>query len=377
MHGTGKPLGRWTSDVPDDARACARDVARVLDAAQRVLVLGHAGADGDVAGSSLALAQALRERGKTVTVYNEQPYQDVHAWLVGGDSVVNEIDADAHFDATVVVDAADPDRCGAHFPDAERRGVFVWMDHHQIDEPPGDLNYVDLTAAAVGEMVAEVLDALEHEISKETAKALYCSLMSDTGGFRYGNTSARALRLAGRLVAAGVDPWEMTERLYESQEEERVRLLGRALSTLWRSECGRVGIVTVTEDDMDATGATPEHVHGIVNHVRGVRGVEVAILLRELRDRTKVVVRSRGNVSVGRIAELLGHRGSSRSASFVVEHTVAEARERVAAAAREIVNDTLPVAPAETLADVPVPEPRRSRRKGRRDKRPRPRAAVR
>lgn len=368
MHGTGAPLGRFTSEVPQEAREAARQVAAVLERAERVLVLGHVGADGDVAGSSLGLAQALRERGKHVTVYNERPYAEAHAWLVGAAEVETELAPDARFDATVVVDAADPARCGRDFPSAERRGVFVWMDHHRIEDPPGDLNYVDLTAAAVGEQVAEVLDAMGHPLSKPVAEALYTSLMSDTGGFRYGNTSARAFVLAGRLVAAGVDPWEVTQRLYESQAEERVRLLARALSSLWRSPCGRIGIVTVRDEDMEAAHAHEEHVHGIVNHVRGIRGVEVAVLLREHDGRTRVVVRSRGNVPVTRIAERLGGRGHANSASLSLEGDADQAFTRVVEAATEVVREALALSSqAPPSGDgARTAEPSRGQRRGRR-----------
>lgn len=369
MHGTGAPLGRFTSEVPPDAKEAARQVAAVLDGAERVLVLGHVGADGDVAGSSLALAQALRERGKDVTVYNERPYSEAHAWLAGADGVKTSLPPQARFDATVVVDAADPTRCGRDFPPAERRGVFVWMDHHRIERPPGDLNYVDLTAAAVGEQVAEVLDAMGHPLSKPVAEALYTSLMSDTGGFRYGNTSARAFALASRLVAAGVDPWEVTQRLYESQAEERVRLLARALSSLWRSPCGRIGIVTVRDEDMEAAHAHEEHVHGIVNHVRGIRGVEVAVLLREHEGKTRVVVRSRGNVPVTRIAERLGGRGHANSASLTLDTSADEAFTRVVAAATDVVRDALSSSsqPPSGGADGARPvEGTRGQRRGRR-----------
>lgn len=341
MHGTGAPLGRFTSEVPAEAREAAQKVAAVLERAERVLVLGHAGADGDVVGSSLALAEALRERGKKVTVYNEHPYPEIHSWLVGAEHVQTSLAENARFDVTVVVDAADPARCGRHFPPPERRGVFVWMDHHRIEHPPGDLNYIDLTAAAVGEQVAEVLDAMGHPLSKPVAEAIYTSLCSDTGGFRYGNTSARAFQLASRLVAAGVDPWEVTQRLYESQAEERVRLLGRALSSLWRSPCGRIGLVTVRDEDMAAVHANEEHVHGIVNHVRGIRGVEVAVLLRESGERTRVIVRSRGNVPVTSMAERLGGRGHANAASLSLEGDAEQVFSRVVEAATAVVEEAL------------------------------------
>jgi phosphoesterase RecJ-like protein len=376
MHGTGGPLGRYTQDVPEDALRAAEAAASALEGAERVLVLGHVGADGDVVGASLGLAAALREMGKDVTVYNERPYPEAYAFLAGAKEVVTSLPADARFDATVVVDAADPDRCGRDFPDAERRGVFVWMDHHRLDEPPGDVNYIDLTAAAVGEQVVQVLDAMGHGISGPVAHCVYVSLVSDTGGFRYGNTSARAHALAGRLVAAGVDTWDMTERLYESQAEERVRLLGFALSTLWRSPDGRVGVVSLSQRDMEQAGALEEHVHGIVNHVRGIRGVEVAVLLRELDKGTKVIFRSKGKVPISRIAELLGGRGNPRSATVMLDESVPSAREQVVRVASEIVNDSVGPMPADELRETPIPEPISRRRPAREGKRPRRRAPA-
>lgn len=332
MHGTGAPLGRHTTDAPAEAREAARLVAQTLEKAQRVLVLGHAGADGDVCGSSLGLAAALRELGKDVTVYNEEPYPGAYRWLPGGAEVVTELSSRARFDCTVVVDAARPDRLGRDFPPPARRGTFVWIDHHKIDLPPGDVSYVDPTAAAVGEQIADVLDVMGHPFSLDVAQCLYASLLADTGGFRYGNTSARAFRLAARLVEAGVDPWQMTERVYESQDEARMRLLGKVLSSMWLSPCGRAGLVEVRAHDMSQLGARGEHVQGLVNHVRGIKGVEIAVLLRELPDGTAVVLRSRGNIAAAPIAAALGGRGHKNAATFTVESDLATTRSKVVAA---------------------------------------------
>ncbi len=329
MHGTGAPLGRYSEEVPQDAKDSAARAAERLESAKRVLILGHAGADGDVAGSSLALAGALRERGVDVTVYNQEPLSEIFAFLPGADTVVDAIAPDAHFDVTVVVDTADPARCGRDFPPAERRGTYVWVDHHRLDNPPGDLNYIDLTAAAVGEQIAEILDALGHPLSKPVAECLYASLMTDTGAFRYGNTSTRAFRLAGRLVAAGVEPWEMTQRLYESQDPARVRLLGSALSSLEMSASGRWGMLVVTDADVAAAGADEAHVHGIVNHVRGIRGVEVAVLIRMFEKHSRVIFRSRGRVAIAPIAKTLGGKGTKNAAKVDIDAIGDAARDRV------------------------------------------------
>ncbi len=336
MHGTGEPLGRFTTDLPDGTIEAARRVARVLEKAQRVLVCGNTGADGDVAGSTLGLATALRRLGKEVVVYNDEAYPQAFNWLPGADDVVGFVSGDDRFDASVIVDAARFDKVGVSFPDKARRGVLCWVDHHKNDAPPGDVNFIDLTAAAVGEQVAMILDQMGVALDADVARCLYASIVADTGGFRYGNTSARVFRLAARLVEAGVEPWEMTEHIYESQDEARVRLLGRALDGLWRSSCGRVGIVTVRVADLVELGAAEEHVQGLVNHVRGIKGVEVAVLLRELApDTVRVIFRSRGNVAITPIAQGLGGKGSKNAGSVVVAADVHEAREAVIAATHQ------------------------------------------
>ncbi|HEY1097409.1 MAG TPA: DHH family phosphoesterase [Myxococcota bacterium] len=340
MHGTGEPLGRYTTDLPEGALDQADAVAAVLVAAKRVLVCGNTGADGDVAGSTLALRLALLRLGKEVVVYNDEAYPDAFAWLPGGRTVVTALADDDRFDATVVVDCAKLERLGRTFPTKERRGTWCWIDHHRIDVPPGDVNYVDLTAAAVGEQIALVLDALsarvgENLLDADVGRCLYASVLTDTGGFRYGNTSARALRLAARLVEAGVDPWEMTEHIYESQDEARVRLLGRALDGLVRSSCGRLGLVQVRVSDLVELGAVEEHVQGLVNSVRAIKGVEIAALVRELGpEQSRVIFRSRGNIAITPIAVGLGGKGTKNAGSAVIGGDIDSVSDVVVAAAQ-------------------------------------------
>ena len=344
MHGTGEPLGRFTTELPEGAHDHADAVAAVLFDAQRVLVCGNTGADGDVAGSTLALRLALQKLGKDVVVYNDEAYPEAFAWLPGGHAVVTSLGADERFDATVVVDCAQVDRLGRTFPSADRRGVYCWIDHHKNDAPPGDVNFIDLTAAAVGEQIALVLEALQARVGADrginlldvdVARCLYASVLTDTGGFRYGNTSARALRLAARLVEAGVDPWEMTERIYESQDEARVRLLGRALDGLVRSSCGRLGVVHVRVRDLVELGAVEEHVQGLVNSVRAIKGVEIAALVRELSpEQSRVIFRSRGNIAVTPIAVGLGGKGTKNAGSAVIGGDLQSVSDVVVAAAQ-------------------------------------------
>ena len=300
MHGTGEPLGRFTTELPEGAHDHADAVAAVLFDAQRVLVCGNTGADGDVAGSTLALRLALQKLGKD--------------------------GADERFDATVVVDCAQVDRLGRTFPSADRRGVYCWIDHHKNDAPPGDVNFIDLTAAAVGEQIALVLEALQARVGADRGINL---IDVDVARCLY------ALRLAARLVEAGVDPWEMTERIYESQDEARVRLLGRALDGLVRSSCGRLGVVHVRVRDLVELGAVEEHVQGLVNSVRAIKGVEIAALVRELSpEQSRVIFRSRGNIAVTPIAVGLGGKGTKNAGSAVIGGDLQSVSDVVVAAAQ-------------------------------------------
>ena len=319
MHGTGKKLGDFSEKVPTEALAAARRVGKALSVAQKVLILGHVGADGDVAGSSLGLAQALKEMGKKVTVYNQAPYPENFNWLVGAKQVRHQLSSRAHFDVTVTVDAADPKRLGKHFPDAERRGLFIWVDHHRIDPPPGDLNYIDLTAAAVGEQIALILKSMKHPLSKKVAECLYVSLMTDTGTFRYANTSVRAFNLAGELVKVGVNPWAMTEKVLESQAPERMWLLQKIMPSLFISDCGRFGSFYVRQKDQDAVGAQPEHIHGLVNYIRAIRRVEIAYIFVEKAEGIKVSFRSKGHISCQPILKTLGGKGFRNAGSVLLK----------------------------------------------------------
>ncbi len=311
------------------ALAQAAAVARVLVGAERVLVTAHLDPDGDACGSSLGLAAALREMGREVVVYADAPCPQAFVWLPGGTQVVTHVPADARFDTTVICDAGSMERLGPDLPDVDRRGTLCWVDHHRHLDPPGDVNYVDPLAPAVGEQIREILWVLEHPLSLGVAKCLYAALMTDTGSFRYANTTPRALSLAAELVACGVSSWEMTERIYESQPPERLRLLSRVLQSLEISSCGRFASITIVEGDLAATGACGEHTDGFINYPRSIAGVEVAIQFRQRDGGIKVGFRSRGNVDVRGVAEQLGGGGHANAAGCRLRGPMPAVREQV------------------------------------------------
>jgi phosphoesterase RecJ-like protein len=194
------------------------------------------------------------------------------------------------------------------------------IDHHPHSENFGEIYYVDDSASATGVLVYRLLQAGGWPISGDVATCIYTTILSDTGSFRYSNADAEAFRVAGEMVAKGVDPWLIAAGLYESQEVERLRLLGMALPTLDLAPCGTFAAITVTEAMLAASGARPEHTDRFVNYPRSIRGVEVAIFFRQIGpDRYKVGFRSKGTVDVGALAREFGGGGHHNAAGAIVE----------------------------------------------------------
>ena len=308
-------------------------IVAVLGKARTCLVTMHRGPDGDALGSALALAQALRERGKDVVVYNPDPVPAAFRFLPGADRVVRELGITQRFDVSVTCDAGDSTRLGPDFPPPERRGILVNVDHHATTPAFGDVNYVDPEASAVGVMVARILEAAGRPLTREVGLGILCSLLTDTGSFRYSNTNPECLRLAADLVESGVDPWEVSSRIYESQSKERLALLGLVLESLSLSPCGRYAWVDVTRAMREAAGTDEETEGGFVNYPRSIAGVEVALCFREGEGgEVRVSLRSRGRVDVAAIASRHGGGGHKNAAGCAVAGDLAAARARVLAA---------------------------------------------
>ena len=196
----------------------------------------------------------------------------------------------------------------------------------------------DESAAATGEIVYRILRA-RGELTREIATNLYCCLMTDTGSFRYSNTSQDTFSIAGELLAAGVDAWYMTSNVYESEPRERIDLLCRVLQTLQISDCGRLAFLCINEQMLEDSGAGLDMTDGFINYARSIRGVEVATQLKEAGpNQWKVSFRSRGTVDVSALAARFGGGGHHNAAGCDMAGSPAEIREQLAQTLVEILD---------------------------------------
>lgn len=314
-------------------------VVRTLGSARRVLCVMHARPDGDACGSTLGLALALMEQGREVTLFcaTEVPYN--LRFLPGLEKLVHEVPSQERFDATTICDVGAAHRVGPGLPDRERLGVLLNIDHHLTSDGFGDVNYVDPDAASVGVMIHRILRGLKHPLSLEVATALYVSVLTDTGSFRYSSTDPEALRCAADLVEAGVQPWDVASEIYEQQPLERILLLREVLGTLEISPDGTfASIVVAHEAAARAAGGRDDLTDGFINFARGIRGVEVAAQLTEpapgSTDPWYLSLRSRGRVNVAAVAARFGGGGHHNAAGGTLRGALEEVRRQVADAVR-------------------------------------------
>ncbi|MCA1828187.1 MAG: bifunctional oligoribonuclease/PAP phosphatase NrnA [Myxococcales bacterium] len=301
-----------------------------LRQAGSVLCTMHRGPDGDALGSALALACAMREMGRKVDVYNpdELPYN--FRFLPGAAAVLRALPPDSTYDVTIATDAGAFARLGPDVPPVPRRGLLMNLDHHMTTEPFGDVNYVDPHAASVGILAYKIIRGLGHGVSRDAAECIYASILADTGSFRYSSTDPECFRIAAELLEAGVDPWEMTVRVYEQQPLARMRLLADVLKTL--EVHGKLATITITNEMMARTGSPIDLTDGFINYARSVDGVEVAASFREPSNGGpwRVSFRSRGRVNVAAIAQKFGGGGHHNAAGCSIAGDEAAVRARIA-----------------------------------------------
>jgi phosphoesterase RecJ-like protein len=304
-------------------------ICRVLREKDRFLIACHENPEGDAIGSELALALALRKMGKTVTVLNADPVPGNLAFLPGAGSVVSEEDG-SRYEVAVVVDCGSVERTGRVQAELGKPPVLVNIDHHRTNGGCGDYCLVDPEAAATGMLIYRILSAMGNEIDYDVAVNIYVAILTDTGSFRYSNSSPEAFHIAGEMIRRGIDPWEVAEQVYETQSAERLRLLGRVLSTLEIVSGGRVAAITTTKKDLADFSSRKDSLEGFINYPRSVIGVEVAVAFREEgQGEYRVSFRSKGRVDVSAVAQEFGGGGHRNAAGCTVRGPIAEVKRNV------------------------------------------------
>jgi phosphoesterase RecJ-like protein len=314
---------------PTTARAkiSLRETAQLLRRHDNILIVSHLRPDGDCLGSTLGLHAVLRHLGKRVAAYNFSPITAKWDFVPGIRHVSNSL-PDWPVELTVFVDCGGVTRVHDLFLPT---GVTLNIDHHLTNDCYADFNYIDIDACAVGEQIHQIASELAVPLNPEIATALYLSIMTDTGGFRYSNTTARAFRIAAELVDEGVDPGAIAQAVYENRNRGEVALTAVAMQNLHYELDNKAVWSELRRADYDAAGGSEAEPEGLVGEMRAIEGVEVSMLMHETEEGwLRVGFRGKGRVDCSAIAQRLGGGGHyNASGAHLRDILFDEARPRV------------------------------------------------
>jgi len=329
--------------VSKERKESIERLAREFRAGRSVVLSTHINADGDGCGSEAALARMLTSLGMKVKIVNPTPWPETYEFLLDTDVIDATSEGPSALkkaDLLIVLDICDVKRLGSLAETVRSLRVpKLVIDHHiPSDEPPSTEILSDTAACATGELIYDVATALGIEITPKIATGLYVAILTDTGGFRFANTTARCLAVASQLLAAGVEPEEMYRRLYASHPIGRLHLLRDALATLEVDPAYGISWISVAAGAAEEYGLKSEDLEGLAEHPRSVGGTRMAIFFRDLgHGKVKVSFRSTGDVNVNEFARKFAGGGHARAAGALIPGTIEEVRHSVVTAAREFV----------------------------------------
>jgi phosphoesterase RecJ-like protein len=321
------PIAAEAAAAPEDG---IEAVLRVLREGERFLVCSHSRPDGDAVGSVLAMGMLLEQMGKRADLVTADRIPAVYRNLPGADHLRTAMRVHGPYDAAILLECDSYER-------TRLRGLeafsIVNIDHHASGRPWGQVNWIDRSAASVGQLVDRLVKAAGAVVTPDMATCLYTTLLTDTGGFLFGMLEGSTFQLAHELIQQGANAGRIAQDVYFNTPLPKLLLLGTALTSLRRE--GQLSWVWITRDDMTRAGADDEDCEGIVNYALSVSGVEAAVFLRELPEgRIRLSLRSKGHVNVAAIAEQMGGGGHENAAGCTLDGPLDRASDEILAELR-------------------------------------------
>jgi phosphoesterase RecJ-like protein len=297
-------------------KGTAQDAAALIKESNNILIVSHMRPDGDCLGSTVALLMGLKTLGKTVAAYNSGPLGDRWDWLEGIGHVKQE-QPSWELELTIFVDCGAVGRVTDGFAP---RGTVLNIDHHLSNTCFGDLNWIDVDACAVGEQVYRILLELGVEINAVMASAIYTSIMSDSGGFRYPNTSDGAFMLAAKLVRLGADPGSIAQNVYENKTRGEAKLVGIAFATLRYEMDGAFAWTELRQEHYASAEVEDSEPEGLSSEIRGIKGVEISCLFHEAAEGgCRASFRGKGAIDCSAIARACGGGGHFNASGATIK----------------------------------------------------------
>src|SRR5213083_2159952 len=309
-----------------------QEIGQILRDHQRFAILGHVRPDGDALGSQLALALSLQALGKEVRVWNEDGMLEKYSFLPRAELLTKPPSTAIDVDVAVALDTAIQNRLGTTLAAVGSAKIWINIDHHRSNPGYGDLVIIDSSAPATGEIIFRLIKSQGLPFDHDIAENLFAAISTDTGSFQYPKTSARTFEIAAGLVGEGdLDVGKISQQLYENYPRRRLELLRELLRTMRFTAGDRVATFSLSLKTAAKLGVLPEDNEGLIDHLRAVRGVIVAVFFEELTEgKVRVSIRSKDEaVDVCAICQKFGGGGHSLAAGARIRGSLAEVEEKV------------------------------------------------
>jgi len=312
---------------------------RILDAiaeSHSICVAGHVRPDGDCIGSQVGLSLALRKQGKQVACWNEDSVPQKYAFL-DPDHLVQKPSEPRKFDLLICTDCASFERLGNVGPAAAERKCLINIDHHQSNTRYGDVNWISAREASTGELIFRLLQAARWPITPAIADCLFTAVSTDTGSFQYSTTQPVTYHTAGELVKLGAHVETICHEVYQSFSLSRVRLLKHVFNHFHLAHHDQIAYLWLKKKDFARTGADRSDSEGLIDHIRAIEPVVVAVVFEEVEpELTRISLRSKSpRIDVNQIAGQFGGGGHIAAAGARIPGKPLSAQRRVIAALKK------------------------------------------
>ena len=309
-------------------------IAEVFKNHQSFVLLSHVRPDGDAIGSQIALGFSLMAMGKTVHLVNEDGLPENLAFLPGSDRIIQPPADPLDIEVAIALDTGTKPRLGDRaLHAASNAKIWINIDHHVSNPKYGDINLIDATSPATGEIVYNLIDELGMSIPDESRDAIYVAISTDTGSFQYSNTTARTYRIAADLIDCGLDVGSINSKTYDELPYRRVELMRELLQTLELAEDGRVAYWELREKARVDLALRPEDSEGLIDIIRSIRGVQLAVFFEDLPNgKVRISMRSKDKrIDVCKIATVFGGGGHALAAGIRMPGPLEEAKQTLLA----------------------------------------------
>ncbi|OGL46640.1 MAG: hypothetical protein A2149_05660 [Candidatus Schekmanbacteria bacterium RBG_16_38_11] len=317
------------------------EVVKIIRRYSKFLITTHINSDGDGVGSEVALSNMLRVLGKEVIIINPTPLPENYRFLDKEGSIKifskEHINLINETEVVFVLDISNWERIGVLGTFIkESKAIKICIDHHISNTGFADLNIIDERASSTGEIIYDLVQSMGVTLDKRATEGLYAAILTDTGSFRFSNTTPKVHMIVSRLIEKGVNPYQIYEEVYEKRSPSRMKVLGLALTNLNLECSGKIAWFCVTQEMMGKFNLRADETESFVNQLNYINGVEVAIFFLEAEDNeVKVSLRSKGNVDVNVIANRLKGGGHSHAAGIRMNDSLKNAVNKVLAEVRK------------------------------------------